>query len=62
MLHRACTLQRRPQIILPHESVATMPGGVDGGVEKMAKIYLLLVYTDDIILLAPLNRTTANTL
>lgn len=61
MLHRACSLQRRPQIILPHKSVATGPGRVDGGVEKMAKFHLLLIYTDDIIFfLAPLNRTTVN--
>lgn len=57
MLHRACTLQRRPQIILPHKSVATGPGRVDGGVEKMAKFHLL-IYTDDIMFL---NRTTVNT-
>lgn len=56
MLHRACTLQRRPQIILPHKSVATGTGRVDGGVEKMAKFHLL-IYTDDMFL----NRTTVNT-
>lgn len=58
MLHRACSLQRRPQIILPHKSVATGPGRVDGGVEKMAKFHLLLIYTSRF--LAPLNRTTVN--
>lgn len=58
MLHRACSLQRRPQIILPHKSVATGPGRVDGGVEKMAKFHLLLIYTS--WFLTPLNRTTVN--